>query len=84
MGMAKLAANNKLKSNTPADMEDGELAVIVGTDANYLGRIVQRIGNSLYTIGGRKENKWGDIWGDVSVLAMQVRILQPGELIEVT
>lgn len=84
MGMAKLAKNSETSLVTPDLLEDGTLAVIVsGNSVNnnvYKGRIIQRIRDSLYVIGGKYDDRWTSLPG----MNMQVRILQPGELIEVT
>lgn len=52
-----------MKKNV-SDLKDGEVAIIRSwgvTDA-YIGRLVQRHGNILLTIGKKEGNGWGEPW----------------------
>lgn len=72
----------------PSEMKDGDVGVIISwsscEDENR-GRIVQRVGNSLQTIGGCE----GECWG-ARVLTPEdspdclVRVFQKGETISIT
>lgn len=78
----------KLKSDTPnaiiqmCALKDGELAVMVGNDNGYDGQVVQAIKNGSMLIFQALGCPRGETWS--SGCTLQVRRLQPGELIEVT
>lgn len=84
----KLHKEKSERSIPVRKMKDGEIGVIVEWSIlEYLGRIVQRYKNHLLTVGGDPGSGWGEIFdkngiGDFS--NCRVRILQPGELIEIT
>ena len=69
------------------EMNDGQLAVIVqwDNDSNYNGIIVQRWRDHLIILGGK--DGWGNLFVSGNAYAInskcRVRILQPGELLEV-
>lgn len=64
------------------DMRDGQIAIIVAhqTNPNYIGRVVQHYGDTLITIGGKKEYSWSNPFANKSVgEIMRVRLLEKGE-----
>jgi len=67
-------------------MTRGQLAVIVEhPQSEHIGRVVQRSGNDLRAVGG--EARWNGYFENVcrdSMARFDVRILLPGERIEVT
>lgn len=66
---------NLIKTN---QLEDGQLAIIVNYPS-YEGRVVQRIGDRLQTVGGSAGNSW-----TINGPTFKVRRLEVGETIEVT
>ena len=61
------------------NMKDGEIAVIL--DERYAGQVVQMIGeDKVITIGGTQ----GKAWNTANSNTLRVRLLETGELIEVT
>ena len=86
----------KLHSDTPVtdipiwDMNDGDLAIITKWNGNdkYVNVIVQRYGNILLPVGKHSDRSWTSILGNKEMKArdgqdFRVRLLNPGELIEV-
>jgi len=66
------------------DMKDGQLAEIVqwvGRD-DYAGRVMQRCGDALVTIGRGSEQVFQHVLPGIDAL-LRVRPLRPGEMIEV-
>ncbi len=63
------------------DLRDGQLAVIIEDYFDYKGRIIQKFGNDIVTIGMSCGNGWID-GGNVNTL--KVRILKDGELLTVS
>ena len=60
------------------DLKDGQIAIIT-EDCRYNGRIVQRFGNDMVTIGLPNGNHWTNVEG----VTLEVRILEDGELIKI-
>lgn len=58
-------------------LKDGDIAVIL--DGCYTGTIVQRYGEKLVSLG----KGVGQSWMSVCVLTFMVRLLEPGESIEI-
>lgn len=80
--MLKLVENEKLKGIWIGDMNDGDVAVITEWScvSIYLGRIVQRHGNKLITIGMPHNNSWIDAFKNNSLsVNCRVRLLEKGE-----
>lgn len=70
-------SNNRNLIET-SQLQDGQIAVIVNYQP-YIGRVVQRVGDRLQTIGGTQGNSW-----TISGPTFKVRPLEVGETIEVT
>lgn len=69
------------KQTVANELKDGQLAIIIDTKfEDYYGRIVQRYGNSMVSIGLKKGNSWSDI----TYNTLKVRVLDEGELLVVT
>ena len=74
----------KLKEEYPdtimaKDLKDGQLAVITETYSNYKGKIVQKYGEDLVTIGMPTGNGWTN-----GANVLTVRVLKDGEILTVT
>ena len=69
----------------PCYLKDGQIAVMVEHfDRGYVGRIVQRLGNDLISVGGSKGNVWGGMCHDkVPMGTMLVRALENGETLTI-
>lgn len=82
--MAKLHKQNDV-SVPVTEMKDGDLAVITEWPLKQcVGRVVQRFNDYLLTVGATSGHGWGQYFYGASVNeSCRVRILQPGELIEV-
>jgi len=66
------------------NLKDGQIGVITKwTTREYFGRIVQRMNNSLITIGKSGNNSWSDFYNVTMPTNCFVRVLENGELIEV-
>lgn len=63
------------------DLKDGQLAVIIEDYSNYRGRIIQKYGDDLISIGMATGNGWS---GGANVVSLAVRVLEDGELLTVT
>lgn len=63
------------------DLRDGQLAVVVESFSDYKGRIVQKYGNDIVTIGMSCGNGWS---GGADCVTLAVRILKDGELLTVS
>jgi len=67
-------------------MKDGDIATITDWSSCthlYVGRIVQRLGSSLITLGQGNGSRWDGLFDDSNVDAhCQVRILPKGTVIE--
>ena len=65
-------------------MRDGDIGEIVDWPIpSYIGRIVQRYKSHLLTVGRPSEEGWGDIYNLPYSNKRRVRILEPGEVLEV-
>jgi hypothetical protein len=62
------------------DLKDGQLAIIVGDYSNFKGRIIQRYGNDLVSIGLPIGNGWSN---RADAVTLEVRVLQDGEILTV-
>ena len=63
-------------------MRDGDVAVITFWSASpeqYIGKIVQRYGNTLITLGNDSGCSWTGIFSGTDVFQCRVRILEKGE-----
>ncbi len=70
----------KVKTLLAKDLKDGQLAVIVGDYSNFKGRIIQRFGNDLVSIG----LPIGDGWSNrADAVTLEVRVLQDGEILTI-
>ena len=76
---ARLVMNGKDQLTKMGDLEDGQLAIIVDERFGYAGRIVQRYGEHCVPIGRES----GDGWTHCENVSLLVRVLKPGELIEI-
>jgi len=64
------------------DLRDGQLAVVIDDEyGSYKGRIIQKFGDDLVTIGMPTGNGWR---GGANVNTLKVRILEDGELLTVS
>ena len=63
------------------DLRDGQLAVVIEDYFDYKGRIIQKFGDDLVTIGMSTVNGWR---GGANVNTLNVRILEDGELLSVS
>lgn len=66
------------------DMKDGDIGEIVSWDHKfYIGRIVQRCGQYLISVGLSSGNGWGEVFNTPRKENRRVRILEPGEVLEI-
>ena len=66
------------------DMKDGDIGEIVEWPiSSYTGRIVQRYKQYLLCVGRPSEYGWGTLFNTDRDESCRVRILQPGELLEI-
>ena len=71
------------------EMKDGDIAVVTlwnGCMGSYcVGHVVQRYENNLLVVGARSEEGWSQIFPDIIKAwdDCRIRILEPGELLEV-
>lgn len=72
-----------VKSISPKDMKDGQIAVIVYNNSNTSqhGKIVQRFNDKLIVVGLSSEHSWTDNIGDLN---LGLRLLEVGEEIMIT
>ena len=70
----------KVKTLLAKDLKDGQLAVIVEDFANYKGRIIQKYGDSLVSIGLPTGEGWTN---GAAVVTLKVRVLQDGETLTI-
>jgi CO dehydrogenase/acetyl-CoA synthase delta subunit len=63
------------------DLRDGQLAVVIEDFLDYKGRIIQKFGDDLVTIGMSSGNGWVD---GANINTLKVRILEDGELLTVS
>lgn len=78
--MVKLKSDEKLTTIMAKDLEDGQMAVIIEDFNDYKGRVIQKFGDNLVTIGMSRGNGWCN--GDSVTLL--VRVLENGEELIVT
>ena len=71
-------------------MRDGDIGVVVAWNGSskdgYVGRVVQRYGENLISLGMGKDNSWCGLFGGHNRAAWEdclVRILNPGTKLEV-
>jgi hypothetical protein len=76
--MIKLS-EEKVKTLLAKDLKDGQLAVIVEDYSNYKGRIVQKYGDNLVSIG----LPTGSGWQEWATVTLEVRVLQDGETLTI-
>ena len=67
------------------EMKDGQIAVITnwGGSSYYNGKVIQRYGSSLITIGMDCRNGWPMLYNGLPDSAYRVRLLKPGEAITI-
>ena len=69
------------------DMKDGQIGVIVdwNTFPGYLGKIVQRFGPDLITLGAGEQKGWKDYFNQTgdNEEAYRVVILSPGTILRI-
>ena len=64
------------------DLRDGQLAVVIDNEYNgYKGRIIQKFGDDLVTIGMSTGNGWR---GGANINTLEVRVLKDGEVLIVS
>lgn len=73
--MVKLKSNEKPNTIMAKDLEDGQIAVIIEDFHDYKGRVIQKFGDSLVTIGMSS----GQGWCNGNSVTLLVRVLQNGE-----
>lgn len=79
---AVLETKEKRGTVTPREMEDGQIGIIVSwTVTDLWGKLVQRWGGRLIVLGEPSGLSYVGLTNDPRC---QVRILQPGEKIEIT
>ena len=76
--MVELIGCERRKRVLARDLNDGQIAVII-EEGSYTGRIVQRFGTDLISIGLRR----GQHWTNVDGVTLEVRILKEGEPIRI-
>jgi hypothetical protein len=71
---------------TPSLLKDGQIAVLTagGTYGftGYVGRVVQRVGSHLITVGKGSSARWSDI-SKATNAGIKVRALKAGECVQV-
>lgn len=73
-------------SLTPSQLKDGQLAIFTTGGSygfGYTGRVVQRVGNTLITVGKGAPARWSDL-NKATVKGIKVRALKAGECIQVS
>jgi len=69
------------------DMKDGEIGVITNWGTADEGRIVQRYGEDLVTLGSGRNDSWSGVFGEYFLFPHDgkhtVEILPPGTLLEI-
>lgn len=77
---------NQVTGDIPVhEMKDGQIAVIKWAGSpDYIGRIVQRYGDRLITIGMKSKYGWSNLFEYELEHDLIVRLLQPGETITIT
>ena len=76
--MVELIGNERNNRVLARDLKNGQIAVII-EDGSYNGRIVQRFGDDMVSIG----LPHGNHWTQVEHNTLEVRILEDGELIKI-
>ena len=80
---ARLHNDGTVGTILASELKDGAIAVITcWNHKQYIGRVVQRVDENMIGIGAPFGSRW-DFPDDLPATC-RVRILQPGELIEVT
>lgn len=70
---------------TPSQLKDGQFAIFTSGGSygySYVGRVVQRVGNTLITLGKGAPARWSDL-SKATVKGIKVRALKSGECIQV-
>jgi len=81
----RVKLHTKSKFLCVRDLKDGQLAEIV--EGDYKGKVVQRVGDALISIGEGYGDSWSTIFRekvDIGSIMFKVRILESGEIITVT
>ena len=76
--MVELIGNERKNRVLAKDLKDGQIAIIT-EDCIYNGRIIQRFGDDLITIGLPS----GSHWENIERVTLEVRILEDGDLIKI-
>lgn len=76
--MVELIGNERNNRVLAKDLKDGQIAIITES-CPYNGRIVQRFGDDMITIGLPSGHHWTQIGNNT----LEVRILEDGELIKI-
>lgn len=77
----KLCEVGKERYRSFQEMNDGDIGIITTSPHfEYTGRIVQRYGDDIVMLG---ESWAGWTKGATEISTIQVRILQPGEILEI-
>lgn len=81
--MLKLVNPEKPKDIQVGDMQDGDIAVITQWNAGqYIGRVVQRYGDYLISVGALMGHGWGKMF-PADWPECRVRVLEKGETLVV-
>lgn len=83
--MSVKLTNQIIEDISVYEMKDGQIAVITkwGGSPYYIGRIVQRYGNNLITIGMDCGRTWPGLFNEKPDSELRVRLLKPGETITI-
>ena len=80
----KLRKENDPMTINMHDMEDGDIGEIINWNVHdYIGRIVQRYGQHLLSVGQRSGKGWAGMFNAQRDENRRVRILEPGEVLEI-
>ena len=78
--MAKLKSNEKPATIMAKDLKDGQIAIIIEDFSDYKGRVIQKFGDNLVTIGMSS----GQSWCNGDSVKLLVRVLENGEELIIT
>ena len=80
----KLVDQNNPTTINIHDMKDGDIGEIVDWPVRgCIGRVVQRYKDYLLTVGQESGNGWGKIFSTSRDEGRIIRLLQPGEMLEI-
>jgi hypothetical protein len=72
--MVRLKENLVEDVTKMSDLRDGQIAVIIEDFADYKGRIVQKFGSIVITLGMDS----GACWNNAETTTLEVKVLEPG------